>query len=168
MVYLLRRTFKNPYHDTVAKLHKTYVRPILEYSNLVWYPILVRDSDLLEGVQRRMTRLPYGILRPSYEQRLVIMKCPALGQRRTRGDAIATFIALILNVPPTNSMFTLNSDVRTRGHQFKLQKEAFRTRTRQFFFSNRIFDTWNSLPLQVVCSPSVLSFKKNFDHFMNM
>ncbi|KAJ3656648.1 hypothetical protein Zmor_000101 [Zophobas morio] len=168
MVYLLRRTFKNPDHDTVAKLHKTYVRPILEYSNLVWYPILVRDSDLLEGVQRRMTRLPYGILRPSYEQRLVIMKCPALGQRRTRGDAIATFIALILNVPPTNSMFTLNSDVRTRGHQFKLLKEAFRTRTRQFFFSNRIFDTWNSLPLQVVCSPSVLSFKKNFDHFMNM
>lgn len=72
LVYLLRKIFQDCSPQTAAKLYRTYVRPILEFAGPVWHPDLVRDSTLLETVQRRFTRLSYGRIRPTYEERLVI------------------------------------------------------------------------------------------------
>ena len=35
---------------------KTYVRPIVEYNSVVWFPHLKRDIDHIETVQRRFTK----------------------------------------------------------------------------------------------------------------
>ncbi|XP_045479820.1 uncharacterized protein LOC123684570 [Harmonia axyridis] len=149
---------------TCAAVYRTYVRPILEFAGPVWSPTLCRDLSLLEGLQRRATRLPYGISRPSYSERLSIMNLPTFMDRRTRGDLITIFRALndLFGVSLSN-LFTLNRDSRLRGHAFKLRKENFKTVQRQNFLTNRIFGVWNALPPAVVESMSVNSFKNNYD-----
>ncbi|KAJ3655423.1 hypothetical protein Zmor_014555 [Zophobas morio] len=165
IIYLVSKTFVKPSVETTAKIYKTYIRPILEFANNVWTPVLERDKKLLESTQRRVTRMPYGINRPQYLDRLATMNLTSLSIRRTRGDIITTFQALTTANSPIRHLFSLNPDTRTRGHIFKLQKENFKTRSRQHFLSNRVFDPWNSLPDYVVLSNSVLSFKINYDHY---
>ncbi|CAH1366077.1 unnamed protein product, partial [Tenebrio molitor] len=56
----------------------------LEFANCVWTPVLQRDIQLLESVQRRATRLPFGRSRPQYTVRLSLMGIPSLSARRVR------------------------------------------------------------------------------------
>ena len=51
----------------------------------------------------------------------------------------------------------------TRGHSFKLAKPRAIGRTRQHFFTNRIVNTWNSLPDHIVTAPSVKAFERRLD-----
>ena len=46
--------------------------------------------------------------------------------------------------------FTLAEHRRTRGHAFKLCKSRSRLDVRKYFFSQRIVETWNKLPKDVV------------------
>jgi hypothetical protein len=64
------------------------VRPHLEYSVQAWRPHLKKDIDLLEGVQRRATKMINGFKDKSYEDRL---RCLNLETRRLRGDLIEVF-----------------------------------------------------------------------------
>ena len=59
IIYLIQKYFSYLNFATSIKLYKTYVRPILEYAGPVWCPVLVRDKNLLENVQRRATRIPW-------------------------------------------------------------------------------------------------------------
>ncbi|RZC33191.1 RVT 1 domain containing protein, partial [Asbolus verrucosus] len=70
ILFLVSKVFSKRRVETVVKLYKTYIRPILEFAGGVWAPVLQRDVDLLEALQRRATRLPFGRIRPSYEERL--------------------------------------------------------------------------------------------------
>ncbi|KAJ3659861.1 hypothetical protein Zmor_011524 [Zophobas morio] len=167
ILYLLGKTFAKADVNTVTKLYKTYVRPILEYANCVWVPTLQRDINLLESVQRRATRIPYGQVRPSYPDRLNLMKLPSLADRRVRGDMLTTFQAFTNVSSPIRHLFPVNIDGRTRGHRFKLEKDNFRTSIRQTFVTNRVFTEWNALPPEVVESASVPRFKVNYDTFRN-
>ncbi len=53
----------------------------------------------------------------------------------------------------------------TRGHRYKLKKERCKTRLRQNFFTERIINTWNSLPSSIVEAPSILTFEKRLDNY---
>ena len=48
---------------------------------------------------------------------------------------------------------------------FKLVKNFCRYDTRKYVFTQRITNIWNSLPVHVVNSSSVNSFKNNLDRF---
>ena len=54
------------------KLLKIIVRPLLEYVNVVWHPILQRQKILLEGVQIRATKMVPGLEHLIYKARLVL------------------------------------------------------------------------------------------------
>ncbi|XP_063918429.1 uncharacterized protein LOC135133841 [Zophobas morio] len=109
-----------------------------------------KDILLLESVQRRATRIPFGRVRPQYHERLAIMKILTLSNRRVRGDLITTFQAMSNKSSPIHKLFILSAHTLTRGHSFKLAKEKFKTTVRQHFLSNRVFQQWNSLPEEIV------------------
>ena len=91
---MLRKAFRGASFTTSVRLYKTYVRPLLECAGLVWSAGLVRDRDLLESVQRKATRLSFGIRRPSYEQQLLDAGLDSFEDRKLRGDLIITYRAL--------------------------------------------------------------------------
>jgi hypothetical protein len=167
IVYLLSKTFTKTTLAVTAKLIKSYVRPVLEFGHGVWAPNLKRDIDLLESVQRRATRIPFGRNRPEYSERISIMNLPLLSDRRKRGDVILVHQALTGDKNSSiKHLFPLNDGGRTRGHDLKLAKDNFRTSARQNFITNRVFDVWNSLPVEVVTSKTPLGFKSRYDSYV--
>lgn len=167
MLYMVQKTFGRCDPQTSSFLYSTYVRPILEYAGPVWAPVLSRDKNLLESVQRRATRMPYGVIRPTYEERLDLMGLPTFEARRLRGDLIISYRALhhLFDVD-LSVLFTLNPITHLRGHNLKLAKEKFKSASREHFLTNRIFGSWNVLPTYVVNAPSVNAFKNSLDRWL--
>ena len=54
---VIKRSFDYMDQDMLCMLYKTLIRPHLEYANTIWSPILQKDKQLLEKVQRRATRI---------------------------------------------------------------------------------------------------------------
>ena len=59
----------------------------MEYWNTIWYPLLRKDIESVEKIQRRATKLIPELKDMTYTERLKKLKLP----RRRRGDMIQTF-----------------------------------------------------------------------------
>jgi hypothetical protein len=78
--------FQDPY--TIKLLYITYVRPILEYCNLVWNPYCAIHEERIESVQKQF--LLYALRKlnwtafplPSYEARCMLINLQTLKERR--------------------------------------------------------------------------------------
>ena len=166
LVGLLRRSLLALDKKSFVILFKTLIRPKLEYNNSVWYPNYKGDFKKLEGVQRRATKMLPGMSNLSYTDRLKALDLPTISYRRRRGDLIQVYKYLNdhYNVDWSN-LFELVIDPHylTRGHKFKLYKCAPKSKMRENFFTVRVVNDWNSLPENVVCSPSVNAFKNALD-----
>ena len=126
---------------------------------------------LLEKVQRRATRMVKGLEKLPYETRLKKLGIYCLERRRLRGDLIETFKILTGREHVNYSKFFELADVTNglRGHSLKLFKPRCRTTVRQNFFSLRIVNEWNKLPLDVMEAPSINMFKNRLDqHWHDM
>ena len=84
--------------------------------------------------------------------------------KRKRGDMITTFKILKGKVDLRRSIFQVNTESRTRGHNLKLVINRARTDYRKYFFTNRVCKDWNDLGKEVIESSSVEIFKKAYDH----
>jgi ribonuclease P/MRP protein subunit RPP40 len=165
VVHTLKKSFQRVNEESFVKLYSSYVRPILEYANLIWAPVLKRDIDLLEKVQQRATKIVHGLQNKQYEERLNILQLQTVVNRRKRGDLIWTF-KLLKNIKVScriDGMFSLKDNDGLRGHSLKLHHEKYKTRIRQNFLPNRVFDNWNALPECAVTSDSISKFKNQID-----
>ena len=152
--------------DILIPLFVALVRPNLEYANPVWCPFKRKYIDHIEKVQRQFTKKIYGMHKLTYTERLRELNLPSLEFRRVRGDMIETY-KIINNVydPITSqSLFKIN-DANTRSNSFKLHKPRFNNNNYKYFFTNRIVNTWNSLPEDVVKAESVNTFKNKLDKY---
>ena len=75
----IKRMFTFKTKDNLLQLYKCLVRPKLEYCMQVWNPYLKKDIDLLEGVQRRATKMILGYKHYCYEDRLALCHLSTLG-----------------------------------------------------------------------------------------
>jgi hypothetical protein len=67
-----------------AAIYRT-IRPRLEYAVQAWRPYLQKVIDLIEGVQRRATKLVVETKGMSYDERLKFLDMTTLETRRVRG-----------------------------------------------------------------------------------
>ena len=67
---LLIRTITLKYKTIILPLHKAFVKYILEYANLVWFPYKRKDIDMIEDVQRHFIRTIIGLKDLDYHQML--------------------------------------------------------------------------------------------------
>jgi hypothetical protein len=164
---LIRRTIKCKSRNIITKLYKTLVRPKLEYCVQTWRPYLKKHIDNIEKVQHRATKMIEECRFLNYEDRLSQTGLTTLEERRTRGDLIEVFKMIKgLNKTDYTRFFTLATNNRTRGHRLKIVKNRSRLDIRKNFFSQRVVNDWNALPVVVVESESVNSFKNNYDKYV--
>ncbi len=161
---LIRRTYTYLDEHNFLMLFKALVRPHLEYANAVWHPVLKKDIEIVEKVQRRATKLIPSLQNLSYEERLRKLKLPSLVYRRLRGDMVEVYKIVNQKYDPDVANFLpRNQDTRTRGHKLKLKKAHAHSNLRLKFFSMRVVNTWNDLPEEVVTAPSLQSFERRLD-----
>jgi hypothetical protein len=161
---VIKRNFKDLNLKTFSLLYKAVVRSHLEYAQAVWSPYKLKHIDALEAVQRRATKILPSLRHLSYSERLKKLSLPTLTYRRARGDMIEVF-KMVQGIYDAKScpLLTHSSYLATRGHQHKLFKKSCHTGTRKNYFTYRIVDMWNSLPVGVINASSVNSFKNNLD-----
>ena len=88
---LIKRNFTDLDESSMVLLFKSLIRPLLEYGQPVWSPHLLKQSRLIENVQRRATKLIHKIKDLPYKERLEYLKLPSLKYRRTQGDLIQVY-----------------------------------------------------------------------------
>jgi len=96
------------------------------------------------------------------------LKLLTLTYRRLRGDTIELY-KMVTGKYNEDSCIKFNFVRRevnqTRGNKLKIFQEYVHYNLRKYYFSNRVIQTWNSLPDSVVESNSINSFKNNLDKF---
>ena len=161
---IIKRTFSYMDKEMFTTLYKSLVRPHLEYATSAWSVIYKKDAIQIENVQRRATKLLKRISNLPYSERLKECGLPTLQYRRLRADIIEVY-KIINNIDniDRNKLFPPSNARNTRGHTVKIQKKYCRTNIRKHSFSQRIVDTWNSLPQEVIEATSVNSFKNRLN-----
>ena len=152
------------------QLYKVYVRPHLEYCQQACSPYMVKDINLIEGVQRRATKLVKCIEDLSYEERLKDLKLYSLEDRRLRGDLILMYRLMTGDVNIDRSkLFTEKTSYMARGHGMKVHlNKISKTDIRHNFFCERVIIPWNTLPEHVVKSNTVKEFKNSYDKWCGL
>ena len=86
-----RHTFKYLTSTIFLQLYKASIWPHLEYASCIWFPKLKTDSDAIEKIQRRATKLVPELRTLTYTERLRQLKLPTLVYRRRRADMLQTY-----------------------------------------------------------------------------
>jgi hypothetical protein len=139
------------------------VRPHLEYCSVLSTPRFLKDKLSLEKVLRRATKLIPGMKALEYSHRLKQIKIPSMKYRFERGEMIEVYKILhsCYNIDKTLLFPIVNNSV-TRGHNLKISTVC-NSNVRKTFFTMRVVNAWNSLPSDLVNSPSIDTFKNNLD-----
>ena len=102
------------------------------------------------------------------EKRLTLLGLPSLEFRRFRGDLIEMYkITHNLYDPKTTStLFSYSENHQgLRQHDYKVYKMHTNKHQYKNFFTNRISNCWNKLPIYIVNSSSLNIFKNEIDRY---
>ena len=98
-------------------------------------------------MQRRATKLVWGMENLHYEERLKRLGLMHLDRRRVRSDLLETSKIINRHYDITSdTFFEKFDDARRRGHSKKLFKRRSRLDIRKYVFAIRTVDNWNVSP----------------------
>ena len=153
--------------EVMLKIYKSMIRPHIEYCVQLWSPLPSHGNWgvilALENIQRKFTRMIDNIGLLPYKVRLEKLGITTLIERRSRGDLIETFKIL-------NGFSDYGSDLFqvSRSGLNIISKPGDQHKSRHAFFSRRIINYWNKLPVYVKVSKSVDNFKNNLSKFKRL
>lgn len=171
LVGIIRRTFSFLNCNLFRKLYTSFVRPHLEYAQVIWAPHLKKNINMVENVQIRATKLVDGLCDLDYRARLIKLNLPTLAHRRVRGAMIEMYKHFnnYDNETLSGSFQPRQRTTRAHNHQLyeRIPKDGSRgIQTNSFYY--RYSRTWNNLPSEVVNSKGLNSFKNSLDkHWEN-
>ena len=105
-------------------IYTAQVRPLLEYCVQVWSPHKRTYIKLIEGVQRRATKLVPQLKDMGYDARLKALGLQRLVDRRVRGDMIETYKIMTGKDKLDKGRLFQRATLRLRTHPLKLYKNT--------------------------------------------
>ena len=166
------RTFRTRDPTTMLTLFKSLVRPILEYSSVLWAPIAKGDIQRLEEIQQSFLRRIRGIS-SNYSQALKQIKLYSLERRRERYIVIQIWKIIEGLVPNLNQSLLQQSSIQQRrgrtlkgpnlaatpSHLLKIKRQSVRC------FGVKLF---NALPKHIrnITNTTTDVFKSKLDQFL--
>ena len=158
----IKRNFSFIDKKAFCVLYNQRVRPHLDYGMTACPPDSAAEAKLLERVQAKATALVLGMKGLNSEERRKKLGLMTLEVRRERGDMIEVFKILkgLTRIDPTEFW-----EVREARNGARLVKELATNgkRRRHNFFSYRVIQRWNLLPMELKTAPSLASFKNRLD-----
>jgi hypothetical protein len=145
----------------LCKAYVTFIRPILEYSSIIWSPTEIYLIDLLEQVQRHFTRNIPALSELSYSDRLSALNLSLLELRRLHFDLIY-YYKIFNNLTPHNPsdfFIIYHPPAITRSASSYLHKPVKGSKKFHSLLCFRSVDAWNSLPEETKCAANISSFK---------
>ncbi|GAA51649.1 hypothetical protein CLF_106548 [Clonorchis sinensis] len=88
---MIRRTFSRIIRMDFQILYAAFARPLLEYTDPIFFSGCTKDVILIERVQRAATKMVAGLKSMDYETRTAVFDLLPLEYRRLRGDLILTY-----------------------------------------------------------------------------
>lgn len=164
----VNRSFKIKDVGVMMSIYSTYVLPHLDFASPVWNPANKQDIDILERVQRRFTRLIPELQGMSYEERLTLLELPSLEERRTMTDLVQCYRfwrEIDFSPEPLFKEDHKKSATRTSAKS-NFSKEVPKLDLRKNFFTQKVVNHWNNLPMEVQNAPSLNVFKTKLKRFL--
>ena len=160
--FLRRNIYKCPQHIK-AQAYIALVRPHLEYASSVWDPFRKCHINALQMVQRKVAR--FVTFNYTREPGTVITILQHLGWKMARLTLFYKSIngEAAVSIPP----YLTKPTTRTRQyHSQRFSRLSTSTDTYKYSFIPRTISDWNNLPLEVILSPSVGSFREGLQKQM--
>mgnify|MGYP000361356293 CR=1 FL=1 len=173
----LKQIFSSRSKQLWELLWKIQIRPHLEHAIQAWSPHLKGDIEVLEKVQRAVTKHIGGMKGLNYEQRLEKLGWTTLEARRERGDLILTYQYRKGNaemnlttwrwVEPLTKQSGPVSSIRS-NNEVRLQPPTKSTtcQARRHFLTTRVAGPLHALPAGIIEKPSVNAFKNAYDEHL--
>ena len=126
----------------------------------LWHTGFIWDMQKLERIQRRWTKRVKGLRNLNYSERLSELGLFSIQGRFTRADLIFYWKIFHGKSYITPQPTFTHPQTDTRGYPLKIMVRHVNTNIRQWFFSQRCINLWNSLPVEVVTATDLQSFKR--------
>jgi hypothetical protein len=152
----LQRNIQQCPQKTKELCYMTLVRPIVEYSCIIWDPFTSANIWKLEMVQRRAARMVFSDYRRTSSVTAMLQQLgwPSLQERRAHAKVTMMYrITNGLVEVPTSNLTAISS---ARGHGLHYLVPFARTQCYQKSFYPDTIRLWNSLP-QLAAQPSTAS-----------
>ena len=168
---LIRRNLYSCDKSTKSVAYHTLVRPILEYCHAVWDPHQQTNKDLIEKIQRRAARFAMNDYNQtsSVTNMLKQLGWESLDARRCKARLHIVFKETHGLVPSNISTYRLDDG----NHPAAYRRPTTRQSSKSFIYEHirankkcyqqslypRTIPTWNKLPDDYRCAPTLQKFK---------
>jgi hypothetical protein len=157
----LTRAFHYRDRHVFLRLYVQYVRPHLEFCVPAWSPWQEGDKECLERVQKRAVGMISGLTGKTYEEKLKELGICTLEERRHQLDMLQTYKILCeKDRVEAKTWFTMASEgvrvTRQSADPLNLRSQAPRLEIRRNFYSQRVIEDWNNVPVSIKNSVNVL------------
>ena len=168
----ISRAFHYRDRHTFLRLYKQYVRPHLEFSSQAWSPWHQKDIEILKKVQERAVKMIGGLKGTSYDDKLHELGLQSLSERRREADMLMVYKVIHGFCPVDQSGWFIMAGAAARQHTrnaadpLRLSKPRANRDLRNNFFTVRVIDHWNVLPLAIRGAAPVSRFRTGYRQHM--
>jgi ribonuclease P/MRP protein subunit RPP40 len=161
MCGIIWRTFNSRHRNIMWPAFTSYVLPLLSYCSPVWSPYQQCDVSALEKVQRRYSKKISGLGNMQYCERLKSLNSLSLANKRVYADLLTVYKYThgLISCPASEAGLCI-STTATRGGGLRLFQRRAANVACGNLFPFRAVSAWNKLPLSIVNSKSIGSFKR--------
>jgi hypothetical protein len=122
---------------------------------------------MLEKIQKRAVNMVSGLRAYTYEENLKELALTTLEERRHQADMVQVYkIVNGKDMVDSQTWFQLAGQAerhtRSNADPLNLRPQAARLDLRRNFFTNRVVEDWNKIPLVVRKAKIVISFKNDY------